>query len=346
MFVDEVTIQVSGGTGGDGCRSFRREKYVPRGGPDGGDGGDGGSVWLEADPDVNTLLEYRYRRQFRAERGRHGQGANRTGRSGNDLVLKVPVGTLVHDRDRVLRLADLDAPAARFRVAEGGRGGRGNARFASSVNRAPTRVEEGRPGEDREVRLELKLLADVGLVGLPNAGKSTLISRISAARPKIADYPFTTLVPNLGVVDRGDYRSFVVADIPGLIEGAHQGAGLGHRFLRHVERCRLILHLVDPIDPTHDPIDAIRTIRQELRRYDENLAAKPEILVITKLDAAPDRAQVERIRASAARSGTEVLEISAVTGAGLAELTRRVGEALDVLRAQPAPEVGAGGADA
>ena len=333
MFVDEATIQIWGGDGGNGCRSFRREKFVPRGGPNGGDGGEGGSVWLVADPDVQTLLAFRYQRLHRADRGRHGQGSNKTGRCGSDLELRVPVGTLVSDLDRVRTLADLAEPGARFLAAHGGRGGRGNARFASSVNRAPTRADDGEPGEAQELRLELKLLADVGLVGFPNAGKSTLISRVSAARPKIADYPFTTLVPNLGVVDRGDYRSFVIADIPGLIEGAHEGAGLGHRFLRHVERCRLILHLVDPSDPERDPVDSMRTIRTELERYDPGLASKPEIVVITKLDVVQDRDTVGRIRQAAESAGRDVLEVSAVTGDGLTALVGAVGAALDRLGA-------------
>ena len=336
MFVDEATIQISGGDGGNGCRSFRREKFIPRGGPNGGDGGDGGSVWLVADPDVQTLLAFRYQRLHRAERGRHGQGSDKTGRCGVDLELRVPVGTLVSDVDRVRTLADLDEPGARYLAARGGRGGRGNARFASSVNRAPTRADDGEPGETHELRLELKLLADVGLVGFPNAGKSTLISRVSAARPKIADYPFTTLVPNLGVVDRGDYRSFVIADIPGLIEGAHEGAGLGHRFLRHVERCRLILHLVDPSDPERDPVDAMRTIRTELARYDPGLASKPEIVVVTKLDSVQDREPVDRILKAAGATGSEVFEISAVTGDGLSALVGAIGDALDRLTAADA----------
>lgn len=331
MFVDEVKIHVRGGAGGDGCCSFRREKFVPRGGPNGGDGGDGGSVWLVADPNVGTLLEYRYRPLHRAERGRHGQGSNKTGRGGGDVELRVPVGTLVHDVDRVRLLADLAEPGARFRAAEGGRGGRGNARFASSVNRAPTRTEEGVPGEERELILELKLLADVGLVGFPNAGKSTLISRLSAARPKIAEYPFTTLEPCLGVVDRGGYRSFVVADIPGLIEGAHEGAGLGHRFLRHVERCRLILHLVDPTDPEREPVPAVRAIREELAAYDSTLASKPRILVATKADAVQPGARIEALRAMAADEGADLLEISSASGAGLDELVHRIGGALDRL---------------
>ena len=332
MFVDEATIHVLGGDGGNGCLSFRREKYVPRGGPDGGDGGDGGSVVLEADTSTSTLLAFRYRRHFHAERGRHGEGANRTGRSGEDLLVRVPVGTVVLDGDGLRVLADLDAPGSRLIAARGGRGGRGNARFASSTNRSPTRHEPGQPGEQLTVRLELKLLADVGLIGLPNAGKSTLISRISAARPKIADYPFTTLEPHLGVVDRGDLRSFVVADIPGLIEGAHEGAGLGLRFLRHVERCSLLLHLVDGAGGSADPLAALETVDRELVAYGPALGAKPQIVVVTKADAIQDPVPAARVRARALELGRDCLVVSAVTGEGLAELVRAVGAALDRLR--------------
>src|SRR5262245_32321808 len=298
MFVDEATITVFGGDGGNGCLSFRREKFVPRGGPDGGDGGHGGSVILVADPHVTTLLAFRYKTIFRAERGRHGEGANKSGRSGKNVEVRVPVGTVVSE-DGGSVLVDLSRPGQTFEAAHGGRGGRGNARFKTATNRAPRRHEPGQPGEIRTLRLELKLLADVGLIGLPNAGKSTLISRISAARPKIADYPFTTLSPNLGVVDRGGDRSFVVADIPGLIEGAHRGAGLGHRFLRHVERCRLLLHLVDPASPERSALADIRTVNEELRLYRASLARKPQILVLTKADAVQDRHAVEQVLAFA-----------------------------------------------
>jgi GTP-binding protein len=328
MFVDEARLDVSGGDGGNGCVSFRREKFVPRGGPDGGDGGNGGSVILVADPELRTLLPYRYRNRFRAKRGRHGQGANRTGRSGEDLVLPVPVGTVVLDDDGVSVLADLARAGARWTAARGGRGGRGNTRFTSAVRQAPTRHDPGEPGEARKLKLELKLLADVGLVGFPNAGKSTLLSRISAARPKIADYPFTTLEPHLGVVDRGGYRSFVVADIPGLIEGASQGAGLGHRFLRHVERCRLLLHLVDVADVSSPAVERIRLLDHELAEHAQSLAATPRILVATKIDAGRSD-EIEAVRRHAAESGLGFLAVSAVRGDGLAELVTTAGRALD-----------------
>src|SRR5262252_6579945 len=275
MFVDEAKIFVKAGDGGNGCVAFRREKYVPRGGPSGGDGGNGGSIYLEANPNDNTLLRYRYNREFKADRGRHGEGSNCTGHSGDDMILQVPVGTLAYDERSGETIADLATPGQRVLVAHGGRGGRGNQHFAKPWHQAPREHEDGFPGEERHLRLELKLLADVGLVGLPNAGKSTLISVISAARPKIANYPFTTLEPNLGVVnaDGGTGRSrelgrtFVVADLPGLIEGAHQGAGLGTRFLRHVERTRLLAHLVDTGDAGEAPLHAYEVISNELRAF-------------------------------------------------------------------------------
>ncbi len=335
MFVDEATITVKGGDGGAGCTSFRREKYVPRGGPDGGDGGHGGSIVLVATAGLNTLLRFRESGQFRAADGGHGTGSNRTGRSAPDLPLAVPIGTVVLDEDGVSCLADLARAGQRFVAARGGRGGWGNARFATSTNRAPTRRETGLPGELRKLRLELKLLADVGLVGFPNAGKSTLISRISAARPRIADYPFTTLEPHLGVVDRGEFRSFVVADLPGLIEGAHRGAGLGHRFLRHIERCRLLLHLVDPGDPERqDAVAGIRSLARELHRYRPELAERPRILVLTKADAVQESATCEAVERHAAETRVRCLRVSAVTGAGIPELVRAVGETLDVLERQ------------
>jgi len=340
MFVDEASITVIAGNGGDGCLSFRREKYVPRGGPDGGDGGHGGAVVLQADAGVSTLLAFRYRKLFRAERGRHGQGSNKTGRSGDDLVIRVPVGTVVKDADGLRVLADLAEDGQRFVSAAGGRGGRGNAVFATATNRAPTRHEPGAPGAQVRLRLELKLLADVGLIGFPNAGKSTLISRISAARPKIADYPFTTLVPHLGVVDAGEFRSFVVADLPGLIEGAGEGAGLGHRFLRHVERCRLLLHLVDPTDPARDPVRGVEALEEELLGYRRELAAKPRVLLLTKADVAQDPGPAERVRRFAAERGLDCRTVSAVSGEGLSELVHDLADKLESLprRAEPKEE--------
>ena len=331
MFIDEATITVHGGNGGNGCLSFRREKFVPRGGPDGGDGGHGGSVVFIATAALNTLQNFRFNPLLRAERGRHGGGANKTGRSAQDMEIEVPLGTLIYDEERVLLLDDLATPGQRFTAASGGRGGKGNARFTSSTNRIPTRHEPGYEGERRILHLELKLLADVGLIGFPNAGKSTLISRVSAARPKIADYPFTTLAPNLGVVDRGGYRSFVMADIPGLIEGAHQGSGLGHQFLRHVERCKVLLHLVDPVAPDRDPIEDILAINQELERYSPMLATKPQILVLTKSDAIQDNTVIDRVRTWADDAGTGLLVVSSVSGDGLDQLIRTTGGELDRL---------------
>jgi len=331
MFIDEATITVQGGNGGNGCLSFRREKFVPRGGPDGGDGGHGGSVVFIATTDLNTLQNFRFNPLLRAERGKHGSGSNKTGRSAQDFEVQVPAGTLVFDEERVLLLADLTKPGDRFTAAPGGRGGKGNARFASSTNRAPTRHEPGYEGEKRILHLELKLLADVGLIGFPNAGKSTLISRVSAARPKIADYPFTTLVPNLGVVDRGNFNSFVMADIPGLIEGAHEGAGLGHQFLRHVERCKILLHLVDPTAPDRHPVEDIQAINRELKRHSSLLAEKPQMLVLTKSDAMQDPDIVTQVQASADEAGIRLLVISSVTGDGLDRLIQVTGDALDRL---------------
>ena len=326
MFVDEVDIHVAAGDGGRGCLSFRREKFGPRGGPDGGDGGGGGSVHVVASPRKNTLIDFRFHPEFEAERGGHGQGANKTGRTGRNLTIDVPIGTLVFARtpggdEPPLLLADLAVEGDRVLVAQGGRGGRGNARFTSSTNRAPRRVEPGEPGEERFLTLQLKLLADVGLVGFPNAGKSTLIARISAARPKIADYPFTTLTPNLGVVRLHDDDSFVVADVPGLIEGAHEGHGLGHRFLRHVERTRVLLHLVDVSNfSNRDPVDDLDTIREELLRFDTALAAKPQIVVATKIDALEDPERLAGLERHARALGLPVHAISAATGQGVAAL--------------------------
>jgi GTP-binding protein len=339
MFVDEAKIWVKGGDGGNGCVAFRREKYVPRGGPSGGDGGDGGNVVLESNRHDNTLLRYRYNREFRAERGRHGEGSNCHGRAGDDLTLQVPVGTVVMDEESGEPMFDFTAAGQRFVVARGGRGGRGNARFAKPWHQAPREHEDGQPGEARHVRLELKLLADVGLVGLPNAGKSTLISRISAARPKIADYPFTTLEPHLGVVsadgDGPGGRSFVAADLPGLIEGAHQGAGLGTRFLRHIERTRLVAHLVDTSDAaTGDPVHDLEVIRNELDSFSRELTAKPFLVVATKLDATTDRTRLEQLRAFCAQKAFPFFSISAVTSEGVAELVLAMADQLDRLAAR------------
>ena len=339
MFVDEAKISVKGGDGGNGCVAFRREKFVPRGGPSGGDGGHGGSVYLEANPNDNTLLRYRYNREFRADRGRHGEGSNCTGVSGADLILRVPVGTLVFDEEGEQLLADLKNPGQKVLVAEGGRGGRGNQHFAKPWHQAPREKEDGQPGEERHLRLELKLLADVGLVGFPNAGKSTLISVISAARPKIANYPFTTLEPHLGVVNAdggtGGHgtelgRTFVVADLPGLIEGASEGAGLGIRFLRHVERTRLLVHLIDTSDMAEmDPVNAFEIIQGELGAFSEALTEKPMIVVATKLDATTDRTKLEKLRESCLNDSLEFHAISAATGEGVKELVRSMADALD-----------------
>lgn len=288
-FVDEAVIKIEAGAGGNGCMSFRREKFVPYGGPDGGDGGHGGSIWIEADPNANTLVDYRYTRQFKAVRGQNGMGANCTGRSGDDVVLRVPVGTTILDEATDEVLADLVEPHERVMVARGGRGGLGNINFKSSTNRSPRKTTEGLAGESRQLRLELKVLADVGLLGLPNAGKSTFIRAVSAAKPKVADYPFTTLVPNLGVVDVDRHRSFVMADIPGLIEGASEGAGLGIRFLKHLARTRFLLHLVDvaPYDDT-DPVENVQAIAAELEKYSPTLASLPRWLVLNKIDLLPE----------------------------------------------------------
>ena len=327
MFIDEVRIWVKAGDGGNGCLAFRREKFVPRGGPSGGDGGRGGDVYLVASPHQNTLLHFRFNPEHKAERGRHGEGSNRTGHEGRSIELETPVGTVVYDAESGEKLHDFTTAGERFLVARGGRGGRGNARFATATHQAPTEHEEGRPGEERRLRLELKLLADVGLVGFPNAGKSTLISRLSAARPKIADYPFTTLEPQLGVAQFDDYRSFVIADIPGLIEGAHQGQGLGDRFLRHIERTRLLAHLVDVSEFSgREPVRDFDVILRELAAFSEELAAKPMIVVATKLDAAQDPARLESLRALAAERGLEFFAISSVTGEGLDPLRYAMAE--------------------
>jgi GTP-binding protein len=347
MFVDEAHIWVKAGDGGNGCVAFRREKYVPRGGPSGGDGGNGGSIVLEATSQENTLLRFRYDREFRGDRGRHGEGSKRHGRSGKDMVLLVPAGTVIYDEETGHTLADLAEPGQRLVVVRGGKGGRGNAHFAKPWHRTPRESEPGQPGEERRLRMELKLLADVGLVGFPNAGKSTLISRISAARPKIADYPFTTLAPNLGVVSADGTpwgKTFVVADLPGLIEGAHKGAGLGIQFLRHIERTRLVVHLVDVSDANpRDPVEDFEIIAGELASFSDELAAKPAIVVATKLDAATSAEKREKLREFAAGRGLPFYGISAVTGEGIPELTSGMARTLENLPAArpPAEEVSA-----
>ena len=317
MFIDEVRIRVKAGDGGNGCLAFRREKFVPRGGPSGGDGGRGGDVVFVASEHHNTLLHFRFNPEHEAQRGRHGEGSNRTGRDGASIDVPVPVGTIVYDDETGEQLHDFTQPGERFVIARGGKGGRGNQHFATSTHQAPTEHEPGHPGEEKRLRLELKLLADVGLVGFPNAGKSTLISRISAARPKIADYPFTTLEPNLGVVSVGD-ESFVVADIPGLIEGAHLGHGLGVQFLKHIERTRLLVHLVDVSEATgRDPVDDFRVVMEELKGFSPDLVRKPMFVVASKVDVAQDPARIEELRALAAAKQLPFYEISSVTGQGI-----------------------------
>jgi GTPase len=329
MFVDEVDIHVAAGHGGRGAMSFRREKFVPRGGPNGGDGGPGGSVYLLANANLNTLLHFRYQKAFQAGRGAHGEGSNRTGRTGEDVTLEVPIGTVVFERHggEVAQIADMTHEGERVLIARGGLGGRGNAQFATSTNRAPRRAEPGLPGEEKDLRLQLKLLADVGLVGFPNAGKSTLISRISAAKPKIGDYPFTTLSPNLGVVSLSDDRSFVVADVPGLIEGAHEGHGLGHRFLSHLERTKALVHVIDVSAASgRDPVSDYEVIARELALFPgrdasgERLQDKPLIVAANKNDALDDRSRMERLEAHARRANVPFFAVSAATGEGIGPL--------------------------
>jgi len=336
LFIDRTKIRVQGGHGGNGVTAFRREKFVPRGGPSGGDGGRGGDLWLEADESLNTLLHLRYNPEHTAERGRHGEGSNRAGRDGEDTVVKVPVGTQVLDAATGDLLYDFTRSGERWLAARGGRGGFGNSHFTTSTNRAPRYHQEGSPGEERELQLELKLLADVGLVGFPNAGKSTLISTISAAKPKIADYPFTTLEPHLGVVDLGEFRTFVVADIPGLIEGAHQGAGLGDRFLRHVERTKLLLHLVDVSSLSgRDSVSDYETINRELQAYDERLASRPQVVVATKIDALDEPERLESLKRQAEADGRPFYAISSATRQGVKELVSAVARSLDELGESP-----------
>ncbi|MBI3912057.1 MAG: GTPase ObgE [Armatimonadetes bacterium] len=337
MFVDEVEIEVQAGYGGNGAVGFRREKHVPRGGPDGGDGGKGGDVILEADPGLTTLVDFRYHREYRAERGGDGGGGRKQGKNGADVRLRVPVGTLATDMETDEVVADLVRPGQQAIVARGGRGGRGNAHFATSTNQAPRFAERGEPGEERDLRLELKLLADVGLVGLPNVGKSTLIASVSAARPKIADYPFTTLVPSLGVVRVEEGRSFVMADIPGLIKGAHLGAGLGHRFLRHIERTRLLIHLLDVSGLTgREPLRDFEVINQELAAYNPHLATLPQLVALNKADMPDAGEQIAHVKPALEERGYRVFVISALTRAGVPELIYAAADLLDHLP-RPAP---------
>jgi GTP-binding protein len=332
MFVDEARIWIKAGDGGNGCVSFRREKFVPKGGPDGGDGGRGGHVYFEAVAGKDTLLDFASRHHWRAENGRHGQGSNKHGAAGTDLVVRVPAGTLVYDVDLDLLLKDLHEVGLKVLVCRGGKGGRGNKAFATATHQTPREFQPGKPGQGRNLRLELKLIADVGLVGLPNAGKSTLISRCSAARPKIADYPFTTLVPNLGVVSV-DTASFVLADIPGLIEGAHEGVGLGDRFLGHVERCACLLHLIDASQD--DPVEAWNIVRGEIEAYAEELADKPELIVFSKADIVEPEELKKKRKAFEKATGQVPLVISAATGQGVHVA---MGKLLEMIRAnRPAP---------
>jgi GTP-binding protein len=341
MFIDRAKIHVQGGDGGNGVTAFRREKFVPRGGPSGGDGGRGGDVLLVADASLNTLLHLRYNPKHVAERGMHGEGSNRSGRNGGDLEVHVPVGTQVFDADTGELLCDLAQDGARYVAARGGRGGFGNAHFTTSTNRAPRYHQSGTTGEERELQLELKLLADVGLVGFPNAGKSTLIATVSAARPKIADYPFTTLEPHLGVVDPGDFRTFVMADIPGLIEGAHSGAGLGDRFLRHIERTKLLLHLVDVSSASgRDTVSDYETVNRELALYHTALSNRPQIVVATKIDALDSPERLESLKRRAEADGRSFYPISSVTNQGIRELVSAITLKLDQLNeAQNKPDI-------
>src|SRR5436853_7687173 len=332
MFIDEAKIRVKAGDVGNGCLAFRHEKFVPRGGPSGGDGGKGGDVIMESSERHNTLVHFRFNPEYKAERGRHGEGANKTGREGADVTLKVPVGTIVYDEETGEKVHDFSRPDERLIIAHGGRGGRGNARFATSTHQAPREHEAGRPGEEKILQLELKLIADVGLVGFPNVGKSTLISRVSAARPTIADYPFTTLEPNLGVVSYGDWDSYVIADIPGLIEGAHTGTGLGLEFLRHIERTKLLLHMIDISSTGRDPVEDFLTISRELELYKADLLAKPQLVAASKMDALDEPERLERLRAFCDERGLELFPISALTGLGLKELVNALGKRVGEMR--------------
>ncbi|HEU4932469.1 MAG TPA: GTPase ObgE [Pyrinomonadaceae bacterium] len=335
MFIDRAKIHVQGGDGGNGVTAFRREKFVPRGGPSGGDGGRGGDVIVLADSSLNTLLHLRYNPQHIAQRGLHGEGSNRSGRNGEDLVIRVPVGTQIFDATTGDLLHDLNHDGDRWLAARGGRGGFGNAHFTTSTNRAPRYHQSGGKGEELDLQLELKLLADVGLVGFPNAGKSTFISTVSAARPKIADYPFTTLEPHLGVVDLGDFRTFVIADIPGLIEGAHAGAGLGDRFLRHIERTKLLLHLVDVSSVSgRDAVGDYETVNRELASYNEELATRPQFVVATKIDALDEPERLESLKQKAIDDQKPFFAISSATGQGVRELVNAMAAKLEELNAE------------
>jgi GTP-binding protein len=337
-FVDEAKIQILAGAGGNGCLSFRREKFIPFGGPDGGDGGDGGDVYLEADTQVNTLIDFRYKRHYKAQRGEHGRGKLCSGARGEDLVIKVPIGTEAWDDDTDELIGDLTKHGEKLMVAKGGWHGLGNARYKSSVNRAPRQTTDGTPGEERTLRLEMKLLADVGLLGLPNAGKSTFISQVSAAQPKVADYPFTTLYPNLGVVTMKDVRSFVIADVPGLVEGAADGAGLGHQFLRHLTRTRLLLHMVDmaPVDVKQDPVESVETINRELEKYSEALGSQPQWLVLNKMDLVPEDIREELCNDVLERLNWQgkVFHVSGQSGEGCDQLCAEIMDFLDEMKEQ------------
>lgn len=332
-FIDEAKIYVKAGDGGRGCVSFRREKYVPRGGPNGGDGGNGGDVVMIANENLSSLLDHRYQQHYRAKRGEHGRGKDQHGKNAPALCVPVPIGTVIKDYDSGEVLGDLTEDGETLLVAKGGMGGRGNARFVSSTNQAPKNAEPGGEGEEKTLHLELKLLADVGIMGFPNAGKSTLISRISAARPKVADYPFTTLVPNLGVVSYGDGKTFVVADIPGLIEGAHEGAGLGIQFLRHIERTKLLIHVLDLSPMTErNPIDDYETMNEELRAYSEELSRKPQIVVPNKIDITEAREKLKEVKRYFDKAGIKIFPISSATGEGIKELVRETAKTLEILK--------------
>jgi GTPase len=334
LFIDRAKIQVFAGNGGNGCVAFRREKFVPKGGPSGGDGGKGGDVYIECSDRVNTLLHFQYKRIFKAQRGRHGEGDNRHGKNGTDVTILVPPGTQVFREPEHTLVHDFAQVGMHLRIAAGGRGGRGNARFATSTNQAPRRVEPGVEGETMELSLSLKLIADVGLLGFPNAGKSTLISRISSAKPKIADYPFTTLVPHLGVVRLEDFRSFVVADIPGLIEGAHEGHGLGDQFLKHVERTRVLVHLIDVSNETRDPVSDYKTIVRELSLFNKELLDRMQLVIASKVDVVSDPSRITRLKAMCSRRKLPFLCTSAVTGQGIKELIGTLDKMLQSSRQQ------------